>query len=140
MLVESLVFPHIRYCIAVWGSCTATQKQRVQKAINFGVRIVNGLSRRDHVTPSLRELGWPTVDELITERDVATIRHLTTSPCAPEALCSRVVRRSDVSTRRTRASEGGRLELPRARTEFARRGFLHRAARAWNARLMDPAP
>ena len=43
LLVESLVFPHIRYCITVWGSCTAAQRRRVQKAINFGVRIVNGL-------------------------------------------------------------------------------------------------
>ena len=62
MLIESLVFPHIRYCITVWGNCTATQKQRVQKAANFGVRIVTGLGRREHVKPSLRELGWPTMD------------------------------------------------------------------------------
>ena len=114
LLVESLVFPHIRYCLTVWGGCTTTQRQRVQKAINFGGRIVTGLSRRDHVTPSLRELGWPSICELITERDIATVRHLTTSADAPELLRCRVVRRSDVSLRRTRDSDGGQLELPRA--------------------------
>ena len=140
MLVESLVFPHIRYCITVWGNCTATQKQRVQKAINFGVRIVTGLGRREHVTPSLRELGWPSVDDVIAERDIALTRHLITVPDAPELLRRRLVRRSDVSSRRTRATESGQLELPRARTEFARRGFFYRAASAWNASVLNVLP
>ena len=47
LLVEALVFSHMLYCLTVWGSCTAGQKQRIQKAINFGVRIVVGLGRRD---------------------------------------------------------------------------------------------
>ena len=132
LLIESLVFP--TYVIAaVWGNCTAAQKQRVQKAINFGVRIVAGLGRRDHITPSLRELRWPSVDELIAERDLAIIRHLITTPDAPEMLRRRVTRRSDISSRRTRASDHGQLELPKVRTEFARRGFLYRAVHAWNA-------
>ena len=135
LLVEGLVFPHIRYCITVWGSCTASQKLRVRKAINFGVRIVTGLGRRDHVTPSLRELGWPSVEEMIAERDIAAVRHLTTCPDAPELLRCQLVRRSDVSSRRTRASENGQLELPRARTEFAKRSFLYRAAKACNAAM-----
>ena len=58
LLVESLTFPDIRYCLAVWGNCTSVQRQRAQKAINFGVRIVTGLGRREHATPSLREFGW----------------------------------------------------------------------------------
>ena len=133
MLVESLVFPHIRYCITVWGNCTAAQRQRVQKAISFGVRIVTGLGRHEHVTPSLRELGWPNIEEIISERDIAAVRHLTTAASASESLRRRVVKRSDVSSRNTRASEGGQLELPRVRTEFARRSFLCRAVNAWNA-------
>ena len=70
---------------------------------------------------------------MISERDIATMRHLITAPDASESLRRRVVRRSDVSSRCTRASEGGYLELPRVRTEFARRSFLYRAASAWNA-------
>ena len=37
LLIEALVFPHVRYCVAVWGGCTSTQQKRVQKCINFGV-------------------------------------------------------------------------------------------------------
>ena len=57
LLVQALVFPHIRYCLTVWGNCSASLKARVQKLINFGARIVSGLGRRDHVTPVLKELG-----------------------------------------------------------------------------------
>ena len=58
LLVQSVVLPHIRYCTTVWDGCSATQKHRIQKAINFGVRIVTGLARRDHVSPALEALGW----------------------------------------------------------------------------------
>ena len=116
----------------MWGNCSAAQKLRVQKAIKFGVRIVTGLGRRDHVSPSLRELGWSSVDELLTERDIATMRHLTTSTSASELLRQRLFLRADVSVRRTRATEAGHFELPRVRTEFARRSFVYRATSAWN--------
>ena len=49
-----------------------------------------------------------------------------------EVMRSRITRRSDVSARETRATVDGRLEVPRARTEFARRSFCVRAVRAWN--------
>lgn len=132
LLVETLVFPHLRYCATVWGSCTASQKQRVQKVINFSARIVAGLQRRDHVTPALLELGWHKVDDLIAERDVATMHHLITAPFAAELLRERIILRSEVSSRCTRASADGQLQLPRVHTEFARRSFTHRAVRRWN--------
>ena len=132
LLVEALVFPHLRYCLTVWGNCTAAQKKRIQKTINFGVRIVTGLGRREHVTPSLRELGWCSVEEMIESRDIATMRHLLTAPHASELLRERVTHRSDVSARSTRATADGQLQLPRVQTEFARRGFLFRSVGAWN--------
>ena len=132
-MIEALVFPHIRYCLSVWGSCTVTQKRRIQKAINFGARIVSGLRRRDHVTAALRELGWPTVDELIAERDLANVTRIIDSSITPELLRQQFALRADVSSRSTRAVSDGRLQLPRVRTEFARRSFLYRAASAWNS-------
>ena len=57
LLVEALVFPHIYSCCTVWGGCTATQKHRIQKAINFATRVVTGLARQRHVTSALGALG-----------------------------------------------------------------------------------
>ena len=132
LLVQALVFPHIRYCLTVWGGCSASLKARVQKAINFGARIVSGLSRRDHVTPTLRELGWSTIEEMIQERVIAAMCRLLSPTCEAEALTGQLVHRGDVSERQTRAVVNGQLQLPRVRTEFARRSFMYRAISAWN--------
>ena len=55
------------------------------------------------------------------------------SPDAPPALADLVQSRSDVSIRSTRGTCGGQLELPRVKTERARRAFPFRAVTAWNA-------
>ena len=132
MLIEALVFPHIRYCISVWGGCSATQKKRIQKTINFGARIVCGLSRREHVTPALQELGWGRVDDLIRDSDLTIVRNLLSAPNSSEILRSKLILRSDESARCTRATERGQLQLPRVKTEFARNSFLFRASKHWN--------
>ncbi|XP_043205034.1 atherin-like [Amphibalanus amphitrite] len=43
-----------------------------------------------------------------------------------------ITRRSEVSSRCTRATEAGHLELPQVRSERARRHFCFRAAMSWN--------
>ena len=132
MLVEALVLPHVRYCISVWGSCSAEQRKRVQKAINFGARIVTGLTRKEHVTPALRELGWGGVDDILKENDVSSVRHLLAVaeiPDMPDVLTAKLEFRSELSAHRTRATDRGQLQLPRVRTEFARRSFMSRAVR-----------
>ena len=135
MLVESLVLPHVRYCVSVWGSCTIEQKKRVQRAINFGARIVTGLGRREHVTPVLEQLGWQKIDEMIRAHDVSIVSRLLTASDAAEILCAKLVPRSEISSQRTRASTSGQLQLPRVKTELARRSFMCRAIRAWNSAL-----
>ena len=132
LLVEALVFPHLRYCMSVWGSCTAAQRHRLQKCINFGARVVTGLGYRHHVTGVLRELGWRKIDEMIEEHDTCTLYRLMYDEEAQEVMRSHITRRSDVSARATRATDCEYLEVPRNRTEFARRSFLARAVRAWN--------
>ena len=129
------MFPHIRYCLTVWGSCSSSSKARVQKVINFGARIVSGLSRRDHVSSVLKQLGWSSVNDMLRERDVAAISCLLSSSCEARALTEQLLYRSEVSVRQTRAVASGQLQLPRVRTEFARRSFMYRAISAWNARI-----
>ena len=40
-----------------WGSCTITQKQRLQRCLNLGARTVACLGYRDHLSDTLSELG-----------------------------------------------------------------------------------
>ena len=133
-LVEALVFPHVRYCLSVWGNCTTTQQRRVQKALNFASRIVTNSGRYDQVTPIFLQLNWLKFPKMILEHDIMVIRALL-CPAGegPELLRQHVVRRSDVSGRTTRASDDDMLlQAPRVRTELCYRSFFPRAIRAWN--------
>ena len=136
LLVQALVFPHIQYCLTAWGGCNVTQKRRIKKIINFGARIVSGQHRRDRISPTLQALGWPRFEEMIEARDLAMVKRLL-SDTAPPTLAACLTRRAIVSSRQTRGTEAGMLELPRIRTEAARRSFPYRAAVAWNVRIQS---
>ena len=42
LLIQCHAFPHILYCLSVWGGAAGCHLQRVQKVINFGARVVSG--------------------------------------------------------------------------------------------------
>ena len=109
----------------------------MQKVINFGARIVCNMRRHDRITPALSELGWCRVEDMITERDLTIIRDLLSDTRAPELLRDNIIHRSSVSVRATRATADALLQLPRVRTEFARRAFMFRASKGWNALPAD---
>ena len=124
LLVEALVFPYIRYCMAVWCGCTATQLKRIQKCINYGVRIVMDLAYRDRVSAALNELGWPKIESFVADHDVQIIYKLLNDANAPVSIRRLLSDRSEVSRRTTRATRNRELVVPRVRAEFARRSFL----------------
>ena len=132
MIVESLIFPHLSYCSSVWAGCNATQRHRLQKVLNHCAQVVKGAKRRDHVTPLLAELEWTSLDNLVAERDVSQMHYLLNNEQAPGSLTACIVHRSDVATRDTRASLAGLLQIPRARSEHARRSFFYRSPALWN--------
>ena len=132
VIIEGLVYPHIIYCLTVWGGCAKTQKHRIQKVLNFGARIITGLKRSQHISPALNELGWLKVEQLLSERDLLVLYRILHSPESPEHLRAMTVLRSAVSDRTTRGTDSMLLETPRVRTEFARRSFPCRAIATWN--------
>ena len=48
LLVHAHVFPHISYCLSVWGGASKCRLNRVQKCVNFAARLVTGVRRCDH--------------------------------------------------------------------------------------------
>ena len=132
LIIQAHVLSHVTYCLPVWGSANKTQKARVQKVLNFAARVITGARKRDHVTPALRSLGWPMIQEMITERDCLKVHRAIHATRAPAALRSLFVPRSHVSVRKTRASDR-QLQLPRCRLETTKRSFQYRAIAGWNA-------
>ena len=64
LMIDSLIFSSIRYCNIIWGKCNKTNRENIQKCINFAAKVVsNGHhGKRDHVTPLLQKLDWPNFD------------------------------------------------------------------------------
>ena len=94
---------------------------------------MSGQHRREHISPTLQALGWPKFEEMIEARDLAMVKRLLSATCAP-ALTDCLTRRAVVSRRQTRGTAAGMLELPKIRTEAAKRSFSYRAVVAWNER------
>ena len=132
LLIQCHIFPHILYCLSVWGGAAACHLQRVQKLINFGARVVSGARARDRVSPILVALGWRGVGDLVRRRDCVRVFGALRDMRAPEAIRSLFVARAAVSRRTTRATLAGMLELPHFRLSMSRRAFSYRAASSWN--------
>ena len=107
----------------------------MQKVLNFAVRIVVGLRKFDHVSDSRNQFTWGRLENIIDAQDFSFIKRTLTNPDSSKHLREKLLRRADVSSRQTRATAGGMLQLPRGRTEHAKRGFHFRAAAAWNRRI-----
>ena len=137
LLVQVHVFPHIVYCLSVWGGAAQCHLSRVQKVINFAARLVTGVRRSEHISPALKSLGWPDIGEMVRRRDCLKVFGALTDSDSPQSLRSLFVRRANVSERETRATAAGDLHLKRCRLSATQRTFAYRAARAWNALPAD---
>ena len=133
IIVQAYVFPHIMYCLCVWGGAAKGQMHKIQKVINFSARIVAGVKKHEHITPALNSLGWPWIDALVARRDVTKVWKLLRTDGAPPNVRELLVPRSAVSTREARGSDGGDLHLQRCRLTSSQRAFSYRGAAAWNA-------
>ena len=95
------------------------------------------------MTPILLELKWPSVDDLMTERDIAIMHWILFHEQPSVSLHKRVLYRSDASVREMDATDASQLQLPRARTEQARSFYFIKPlthGTGLRLRLRKPAP
>lgn len=118
-IIQALVISIVRYCISIYGSCSATQLHRIQKLINFGARVVSGRRRSEHISDVIRDLGWMSAEQLVEYHTVCAVqRALTTG--SPEYIHNTIGapanQRHDHETR-----DRHKRTLPRIRSEAGRR-------------------
>ena len=129
-LIDGLVMSSIRYCVSVYGATSGQLVQRIQKCINFCARVLSGKRKYDHISDTLRSLGWLSAGQLHQYYTLTALRRLS-DMSEPEELAALFVRNSEVHTRTTRARN--QLHLPRIRNEYGRRRFAYRAASLMNS-------
>ena len=132
IIIQTYVFPYIRYCMCVWGGTTKNNMTKLQKIINFSARIVCNVKKYDHITSALISLEWPRIEVMAAHGDLLKLYRTLKEEGAPHDIKTMFVPRAAVSERQTRATDMGRLHLPNPRLAATRRAFSYRAAAAWN--------
>ena len=132
-LVRSLVMPHVTYCLPAWAPPTQNLQIRVNKMLNFAIRVVTRKRKSDHVSAARKQLGWMTFHDFIKYRDCALVHRLVHSTEAPENLRSLVCSRADISGRTTRATVDGKLHIQRCRLQATHKTVPVRAFKTWNS-------
>ena len=128
-VVSALVLSHVRYCLSVYGNGSDKNIQRLQKVINFALRVVSGRRKFDHISDVREELGWPTARQLF---EIHSLNFLHKIRCTgePETISSQILTNSSLRSRSTRRDTD--LALPRVRTEAGRRRLLYSIAQLYN--------
>ena len=84
-LYISIIEPHFRYCSSVWGCCSTTYINRLQKLQNRAVRMITNSAFDTPAKPLLANLGLRSISEL-NENELKLITYKSLNDLAPNYL------------------------------------------------------
>ena len=130
-MYNSLVQPHLDYCSSVWGSCSKSLSQKLQKLQNCTARVIT-FSNYDHSTDELlRMVNWVKLDcQRLVNKSIMMYKIV--NNMVPEYLSSRFVFRSDTLTYNLRDSDGT-LAIPQPCTNYCKRSLSYSGVVLWNS-------
>ena len=134
MLLNSLIFSKRFYSSTVWAGTLKQNLQKLQLVLNFVARVLTDTKKFDHISPVLRELGWPSIKDQLLVRDTTQVYKIVIG-LRPLYLSSKLSKRSDTHHYNTRKRDN--LNLPLCRTVTAQRSFYYRAVSAWKSLTAD---
>ena len=115
-ILNSLIFSKLFYCSTVWVGTSKQNLQKLQLVQNFAARVLTDTEKFDHISPVLRELGWPSIKDQLLVRDTTQVYKIVSS-VAPLYLSSKLSKRSDPHNYNTRKRNS--LNIPLCRTVTA---------------------
>ena len=137
VIVESLAVSVVRYCLSVYGSCGVTQVHRIQKILNFCVRVVTGRRRFDHISDAIDQLGWLNAQQMVAFHTVCAVGKVIACGL-PESIARAIgPPANQVHAHCTRRAD--QRTLPRIRTEAGRRRLCYRGVELLNAIGTEPS-
>ena len=103
---------------------------RIDKVINFALRVISGRRKFDAISDVRREHGWLTAAEMFRHRTICLARNILING-EPASLARQFV--SVASTRDRATRQDDQLHVPRSRIEAGKRMFARRAPLALNS-------
>ena len=131
IVVESLALSHLDYCASLLGGTSKENLTKMQRAMNYGAKVVMMGRKFDAATPLLKELQWLPISARIESRELTLMRKILLR-IAPEGLHGIARPVPDVG-HRTRQRDVGMLDETTYRLDTARSGFEYRMTRKWNS-------
>ena len=129
-MYRGIVEPHFSYCCSVWGCCSETKLNSLQKIQNRAARITTNSPYDASAAPLLQNLGWPSIKDLI-RKETATLTYKALNSLAPQYLGELFSKCSEGSERILRSTETN-LQIPLLRTSTGQKAFSYRGAKLWN--------
>ena len=118
-IFNGLVKPQFDYCSIVWGCCSISLAEKLQKLQNRAARILLSAPYDSNATDLFRRLNWKDLrnQRLYTK---ALMMFKTLNGVTPYYLGTKFIFRNDTTSYRLRNSEM-RLVLPQPRTDYVRK-------------------
>ena len=132
-VVNSFVVSRVDYCNGLLAGITQKQTDRLQSVLNAAARIIYGGTKRDHITPLLRDkLHWLKFRQRVTYKLCLQV-YKALHGQSPAYLTQMVVPLShNPHTRRLRSADSLQIVNPGSKRKFGERGFSVAAPSAWN--------
>ena len=134
-ICNSLVQPHLDYYSSVWGSCSKSLSQKLQKLQNRAAHVIK-FSNYDRSTDELlRMVNWVKLDrQRLVNKSI--LMYKIVNNMVPNYLSSYFVFRSDTVTYNLRDSDCT-LPKPQPRTNYCKRSLSYSGAVLWNSLPLD---
>ena len=129
VILNFSVFCKLFYCSTVWSGITQHNIRKLQLLQNFAARILTGKRKYDHISPSLKELSWLPMNEMLQLRDV-TMVYKCLHGLAPNYLETKLVKRSTIHRYNTRQKNN--INITFKRTSTAQRSFFDHSISLWS--------
>ena len=122
--------PYFRYFCSVWGCCSTTEKDRLQKLQNGAARIITGSILTTSALPLIESLGWKTIEQMISnETKVCVFKAL--DGLAPQYLTELFSRNSQRFLHILRNASTD-MKLLLFKTANSQKCFSFRGVKYWN--------
>ena len=126
----SLVQPYFDYCDVVWGDCSKTRADKLQKLQNRAARIITRADYSIRSSDVLNSLEWSNLEERRKRHLLVAMFKIFNNDC-PTYLREQFHRTSEIHDYNLRGPNYD-LQLPLPKTNFLKRSFSYRGAMAWN--------
>ena len=127
---NSLVQPYFDYCDVVWGDCSKTRADKLQKLQNRAAWIITRADYSIRSSDVLNSLEWSNLEERRKRHLLVAMFKIFNNDC-PTYLREQFHRTSEIHDYNLRGSNYD-LQLPLHKTNFLKRSFSYRGAMAWN--------